>query len=109
MKYIMNETNIQKLINGIIFIENKNTGEKLDYLEITYVKHSSKYSNTKTPIFKLKIDDMIVNKKNPYKVTYTCISCEQQQKVDLATMNRKINNNMLLCNSCINYDENKIK
>ena len=74
----MNNNNITKLINNIVYIEDKNTESKIKYSKITCDKLTAKCSNTKIPIFKLKIDDKLINRNNSYRVKYKCINCEKK-------------------------------
>ena len=103
----MNNNNITKLINNIVYIEDKNTESKIKYKKITCDKLTAKYSNTKIPIFKLKIDDKLINRNNPYRVKYKCINCEKENLVNLNNIARKINKNITDCNNCKNSNLDK--
>lgn len=104
----MNDNDIMKLINNIIKIENKILGEILNFSKIDCIKISSKYSDIKIPFYKIKIDNYIVSKNNPYRVYYKCITCDTINISNLANLNRKINKNAVLCPTCTNHGEAKI-
>lgn len=101
--------NIHELINNIISIQDKKTNIDIDYKEITAEKLIAKYSNVKTPTYKLKIDGKLISKNNPYKIKYKCITCKNDNSVSLNNIIRKINKNMVCCIKCINSDIDKIE
>jgi len=45
-----------KLINNIVRVEIRDTGKSIDFSTLKLVKHSSMYSNTKVPIYKLELN-----------------------------------------------------
>lgn len=91
---------INKLINNIVFIQNKKTKKNIEYKNITAEKIIAKYSNTKKPIYKLKINDKIISRNNPYLVKYKCITCQHENLVNLNNIVKKINKNIIECRIC---------
>lgn len=73
-------------------------------------KHISPYSNTKIPIYKLKIDDKYINRSNKYRIKYNCVNCKETNVVSLTQFLRKINKKEnKTCKHCRNKDEKKRK
>ena len=105
----MDEKQIRKLIDGIKFIEDKNTKKRINIENIEVKFLSSKYSNTKVPIAKIVLNGIIIARNNPYKVCYTCIRCEKESTVALSNLSRKINKKMIACTNCVNTLEEKTK
>jgi len=103
----MNSNDRNKLINNLISIENKKTKKKIQYTNINVELIVSKYSNTKIPIYKLKIDNTIINRNNNYRVKYKCLNCDKEQCVNLNNIVRKINKNITDCNYCKNLNIDK--
>ena len=79
----MNEENIKKLMDNIIDILYKKNNSKLCYQTIKCRKIVHKYSNTKDPLYRILIDDKIINRNNPYRVSYKCIKCNSINVVNL--------------------------
>lgn len=100
----MNQENIDNLINNITCIIDKKTENVINYNKISCEKIPCKYSNTKIPIFKLQIDDKLVNRNNSYRVKYLCINCDKENYVNLNNITRKINKNIINCNNCKNNE-----
>ena len=103
----MNDNNISKLIANIVYIEDKKKNEKIEYASISFTLVSSKWSNTKVSIYKLIIDDNIINRNNSYRLSYKCISCDHINIVNLNNIVRKMNRNIIDCNYCKNLNLEK--
>jgi hypothetical protein len=105
----MNIEKINNLIANIVFIQHKKNKDYINYKLITVEKLIAKCSNTKNPIYKLKIDNKLISKNNPYIVKYKCISCPNYHIVALNNISRKINKNQVECRICkeLNIDKRK--
>jgi len=100
----MNEENRKILIKNIIYILDKKTDEKIKIDSLECIKNSSRYSNTKIAIYKLKINGNIVNRNNSYRIFYKCITCNNNHLVNLNNIVRKINRNIFKCHICANNE-----
>lgn len=69
---------------------------------------TNKYSNTKTPIKKMVIDNKEISRNNSYCVQYTCETCSLSSIITLNLYMRKINKNGKYCKNCRNYQDEKI-
>ena len=72
----MNENNIKLVLSNIIKIYNKDTNEILynkNNNNINFIKYKHKNSNTDA-IYKLKVNDMIINNVNINRIQY--IACK---------------------------------
>lgn len=107
LNIIMDIKNAEKLVKNVISIENKKTNITLEYDKIECIKHSSIYSNTKNSIYKLKINDKIISRNNPYNVKYFCITCDRIITSSLSNLARKMNENKTECRSCKEYNQEK--
>lgn len=103
----METKSIDDLLNNIIFIQNNKTNKNIDYNKITAEKIIAKNSNTKTPIYKLKIDDKLISKNNKFIVKYKCISCINYHTVSFNNICKKINKNIIKCRICKEICEKK--
>jgi len=103
----METKSIDDLLNNIIFIQNKKTNKNIDYNKITAEKIIAKNSNTKNPIYKLKIDDKLISKNNKFIVKYKCISCIKYHTVSFNNICKKINKNIIKCRICKEICEKK--
>lgn len=106
----MDEQNIKLILSNIIKIYNKET-DKIFYEKennnIDFIKYKHKNSNTKA-IYKLKVNDTIINKNNPFMIVYNCIICNKQNIFRLNNIVRKVNRNIIRCHHCANSCPNKI-
>lgn len=98
---------MNKYLDSIISIRDKVTDKSIYYKTITIDPIVAKYSNTKTPIYKLVIDGKPISRNNTLVVKYTCITCNAQQEITLNLYIRKINKEGTNCVLCVNQDENK--
>ena len=93
----MDEQNIKLILSNIIKIYNKET-DKIFYEKennnIDFIKYKHKNSNTKA-IYKLKVNDTIINKNNPFMIVYNCIICNKQNIFRLNNIVRKVNRNII--------------
>ena len=95
--------------NNIIHIRDKNKNVITSKDRCSIKKITSIYSNTKTPIFKLIIDDTPISRNNTYTVKYKCQTCNCEKEITLNLYIRKINKNVIHCDTCKNKDEDKCK
>jgi hypothetical protein len=79
----------------------------VDSTLIKVEKITAKYSNTKTPIFKIIINDIPISRNNNYYINYKCPSCSSIQEITLNLFCRRLNNNSSTCPLCKNNDEYK--
>lgn len=93
--------------NCIVFIRDKQTNITINSQRYTIEKISSKYSNTKTPIYKLVIDGIAISRNNSYVVRYRCITCNIESEITLNLFIRKFNRNIIRCDACKNKDQLK--
>jgi hypothetical protein len=110
----MNENNIKLVLLNIIKIYNKDTNEifynkNTDNINnnINFIKYKHKNSNTEA-IYKLKVNDMIINKNNKFMIEYNCITCNKLNIFRLNNIVRKVNRNITKCQQCVNSCPNKI-
>lgn len=96
--------NNNKIINSIIHITHQNI--KIDDYEI--LQHTSIYSNTKIPIYKIKINNNIISRSSTHIITYQCINCAKLNKISLTQYLRKLNKqNNGTCKYCRNKNDKK--
>lgn len=112
-KNILKIEKFDKINKNILEIwENNN----LDLFSINKIIH--KYSNTKAPLYRfffnnnncsdfINYEKNIITRNNHYNVTYKCITCNSIHKVALNNILRKINNNIINCRICKEYEDNK--
>lgn len=105
----MDISKINELINNIVFIQDKKTKKNIEYKVITVENITAKYSNTKKPIYKIKIDDKLINRNNSLLVKYKCITCKKEHIVALNNISRKINKNQIECRICKELNIGKIQ
>lgn len=100
---------IKKYISSIVWVKNKKTDEQVKIISFDIRKSSLMYSNTKTPIYRIVLNDEELSKHNCYKVCYKCITCQHQNIVNIAQLVRKLNKSTPspYCNNCKNNDTEK--
>ena len=107
----MDEKNIKLILSNIIKIYNKETDEifynKENNTDIDFIKYKHKNSNTNA-IYKLKVNNTIINKNNPFMIEYNCIICNKHNIFRLNNIVRKVNRNMKKCHHCANSCPDKI-
>ena len=103
----MEEHNINILLENIIEIKNKKTNELLDLTKLYIDKLIHTYSNTRIPIYHFIYNDNIIKKNNDYQIKHKCILCDSIKEVALNNALRKINKNIIRCNTCRELDEFK--
>lgn len=108
----MEEENIKLILSNINKIYNKDTDEIFYNKEnkennIDFIKYKHKNSNTNA-IYKLKANNKIINKNNPFIIEYDCIICNKRNIFRLNNIVRKINRNIKRCIQCVNYCPDKI-
>lgn len=122
----MDLNNIKILKNNIKKIEkrDKKTKQLLETWENKELKKfnistiAHKYSNTKVPLYRFFynenedwengfIEENIITRNNHYNVTYKCINCDVIYCVALNNILRKINNNIVNCIVCKEYEIKK--
>ncbi len=101
------DTTAQKYLDSIQVIRDKNTNAEVINGTYTIQYITAKYSNTKTPIYKLVINGKAISRNNSFTVTYKCITCDVVQEITLNLFMRKVNQNGVRCLSCVNYNEDK--
>lgn len=87
----MNENDRTTLISNIINIYDKNTGNIIHIDNIQCIYQTCKFSSTKVPLYKIKLNNVIISKHSNYNVEYKCILCNQTNIVNLSNLSRKIN------------------
>jgi hypothetical protein len=85
----------------------KRDATEIDETRIQIEKHLSKSSNTKSPIYRVFIDDQLIKKHNHYIAHYVCSSCDRTNIVALNNIIRKMNRGVDKCNTCKNLDLDK--
>ena len=103
----MNIEEIKKLKRNISRIYKNDDTESIHQNRVKIEKITHKYSNTKVPVYRFFIDDIVIKKNNKYKVEYLCIVCERRNDVSLNNITRKMNKGITFCASCRNLDETK--
>jgi len=88
------------LLNNIIEIKNKKTNDLLDLSKLKIDKLVHMYSNTKVPVYRFIYEENIIKKNNDYQIKYKCIMCDSIREVALNNTLRKINKNIIRCNTC---------
>lgn len=71
------------------------------------INYSSKYSNTKKAIYKLKINGKIISRSNSYIVNYDCFMCDKPNAISANGFTKKLNNDIVQCRTCKEYDITK--
>lgn len=89
-------------------VYDKNSKKEVDISNVTIKQSISPYSNTKKHVWRFFINDEIVRKNNNYHVMYECPTCDRENIVCLNNITRKINNNIVSCNTCKNQDQVKV-
>jgi hypothetical protein len=98
--------NINEYIYSINYIRNTDN-TVIDKSNIDIKKHSSKYSNTKTPLYKIHINNEPISRNNKFYINFNCITCDSVNEITLNIFARKVNKNIKGCFSCMNIGENK--
>ncbi len=93
----------------IVSIRDKLTNAATDITSCSIQKITSMYSNTKTPIYKLVINNKPISRNNSYVVMYKCQTCQTENEITLNLFMRKVNKNITRCEICRNKDEEKCK
>jgi hypothetical protein len=96
-----------KYIQSIVSIRDKKTQTNLSWKLLSIEKVFAKFSNTKTPIYKLIIDNKAISRNNSLVVKYKCLTCEVQQEISLNLFMRKVNQEGSRCVSCRNLEDGK--
>ena len=96
----MEEYHINILLNNVIEVKNKKTDETLDLTKLYIDKIAHMYSSTKVPVYRFIYEENIIKKNNDYQIKYKCIMCDSIREVALNNTLRKINKNMIRCNTC---------
>jgi hypothetical protein len=88
-------------------IRDKVSNEYMDMETVELKQITTKYSNTKVPIFKLVISEKAISRNNNYLVGYTCQTCNSQQEISLNLYMRKVNKHGKCCVVCVNKQPEK--
>lgn len=96
----MEEYHINILLNNVIEVKNKKTDETLDLTKLYIDKIAHMYSNAKVPVYRFIYEENIIKKNNDYQIKYKCIMCDSIREVALNNTLRKINKNIIRCNTC---------
>ncbi len=97
---------MSEYIESIVSVRNKDSDKPFDG-KIDLQLIAAKYSNTKTPIYKLVLDNKPISRNNSYLVKYKCLTCNIIQEITLNLYVRKISFNGKYCIACRNRDEDK--
>lgn len=93
----MNEETRNKLLLNVNYVAN---GEEKIFEGFDFESIIMKYSNTKKPIFKFKINEKIISRNNKYIVSYDCLFCKKEIIISLNGLVKKVNNNIIQCRVC---------
>ena len=85
-------------------VYDRTTKEHLDVSKLKTEKHSSNYSNTKTPFYRLFYDDKLIKRNNNYMCAYECHNCSRTNIVSLNNIIRKLNQGKKNCSTCKEYE-----
>lgn len=97
-----------QLVHNILGVHNKHDMSDVIYSQIIPVLTTTMYSSMKSPMWRLKIDELETTRKTPYLVKYRCITCASTNTVAMVSFLRKLNSNhMHMCYNCRNFDEGK--
>lgn len=98
---------MNNLINSITKIYDKKLKLFVE-IENIQIKHVlTKYSNTNKPIYKMILNGSVISRNNNFVVYYACQNCKMNNCVTLNIFMRKIDNDSLKCNKCVNLCPNK--
>lgn len=75
--------------------------------ELSIQKDSSKYSNTKIPVYKLSINSNKYLRSSTLLIKLNCLTCFHEQEITLTCFMRKVNNNKIHCILCVNLEKTK--
>jgi hypothetical protein len=92
------------IFSSILSIRDKDNNYYDNY---KLVYESNKFSNTKIPIYKISINDKVINRKNNLYIKYSCISCKSSIEITFNLFIRKINKNINKCYICKEHDDIK--
>lgn len=98
---------VRPYLQAIQMIRDKSDGKQVTYTSLDIQCISAKYSNTKTPIYKIVIDNTPIARNNSLTVVYKCINCTTCQEITLNLYTRKINKQSIYCSLCKNENESK--
>ena len=97
-----------ELVQSIEGVYHKKDLSEVRYERIVPVLTTTMYTSTKTPIWRLRIDDVETTRNTPYVVKYVCINCASTHTVSMVSFLRKLNSrNPAMCYTCRNLDETK--
>lgn len=94
-------------LRAIQQIREKVAPAALPYKTLDIELVSAKFSNTKTPIYKLVIDGKPIGRNNSLIVKYKCLNCATCQEITLNLFTRKINKQSVYCALCKNEGDEK--
>jgi len=92
---------------NIQHIRDKKTQLFIDKHRCSIQKVTAPSSNTKTPLFKLVVDDLAVSRNNTYTICYECQTCDSRREITLNLYMRKVNKGTTRCDVCKNKREEK--
>lgn len=90
----------QQILDSVIELKEKNSETLIPILKKELKFESSKYSSTKENIWHLFINDIRINKKSTYLISYKCLHCDKLTTVSTTQFLRKIRQCKSKCYIC---------
>lgn len=92
------------LINRVFNID---TETDVDIQQVSIVFTTHQYSAKKDPIWRIVVEQTPLSKHSPYRITYTCGTCQAENTVGMTQIIRKLNGKGRHCSHCVNLDIEK--
>ena len=90
----------QEVLDSIFKFKNKSSQQEIPIQSKKIEFESSKYSSKKNLIWHVYINNIKLNRKSDYTITYTCSDCNKLNEVSTTQFLRKLRNGTHRCNSC---------
>jgi len=90
----------QDILNSIIEIKEKKSGNIIPVIKKELTFEASKYSSTKETIWYVFINDIKIKKTSEYLISYKCLTCNQVNTVATTQFLRKIRQCKTKCYQC---------
>lgn len=94
-------------MDGVLEIREKHNNQVIDLSKCSIDKIVAKYSNTKTPVYKLIVDNKVISRNNTLLVTFTCKSCLVKRTITLNLYMRRLQKDTKTCYLCVNKSSEK--
>jgi len=99
----------QQILDSIIKVYDKQNNNEISINNRNIVFENSKYSSTQDSICHIFINEIKLNNKNQYTISYKCIQCENINTISTTSFLRKIRSENTNCGICKIHKMNKCR